>query len=242
MPFPPKVKEDALIACGRHCCICHKFCGTKIEVHHIHPEAKGGDDSLDNAIPLCFDCHADMVSYDKDHPKGTKYTESELKRHRDSWNKKVEGNIGLATRQEVLETDTQVYLLLTKILPWDGSVQFIRENNFAGFSFELKRLNDFYAFDYQCDNPSFEFLDPDLEGLRKQLLIAIRAFGKITAYETFPTHNPGWNSVPQDWEIEQPERFEETVKKLHSEAGKVCNIYDTLIRTATRKLGVIPNK
>src|SRR5262249_53704229 len=83
MGFPPKVREDALVACERHCCICHRFCGIKIEVHHIKPESKGGSDTLDNAIALCFNCHADMVSYDKDHPKGTKYSEGELKRHRD---------------------------------------------------------------------------------------------------------------------------------------------------------------
>lgn len=85
MPFSPDVKEDALVACGRCCCICHKFCGTKIEVHHIREESEGGDNSLGNAIPVCFDCHADMRSYDFKHPKGNKYSESELIRHRDIW-------------------------------------------------------------------------------------------------------------------------------------------------------------
>jgi len=79
MPFPPDLKEDALVACGRCCCICHKFCGTKIEVHHIREESEGGDNSAGNAIPVCFDCHADMRSYDHKHPKGNKYGESELR-------------------------------------------------------------------------------------------------------------------------------------------------------------------
>ena len=87
MPFPPNVKEDALVACGRHCCLCRKFCGTKIEVHHIREESTGGDNSPDNAIPVCFDCHADMRSYDSKHPIGNKYSVSELKRHRDEWYK-----------------------------------------------------------------------------------------------------------------------------------------------------------
>ena len=64
MPFDSNVKEDVLVSCGRHCCICHKFCGTKIEVHHIREESEGGDNAAENAIPLCFDCHADMRSYD----------------------------------------------------------------------------------------------------------------------------------------------------------------------------------
>lgn len=80
-----KVKEKALIACGRHCCICHQFCGTKIELHHIISEAEGGASTLDNCIPLCFNCHADVAHYNPYHPRGTKYTASELRGHRDKW-------------------------------------------------------------------------------------------------------------------------------------------------------------
>lgn len=56
-----------------------------IELHHISQRAKGGNDTLDNCIPLCFDCHADVGNYNSEHPKGKKFTASELKRHRDSW-------------------------------------------------------------------------------------------------------------------------------------------------------------
>ena len=73
-----------------------------------------------------------MRSYDHNHPKGNKYSEDELKRHRDNWYKKVAGNIGIANREETIETDTQVYRVLVRILPWDGSIDFIRTNNFAG--------------------------------------------------------------------------------------------------------------
>lgn len=137
MASSPKVKEDALIVSGRHCCICHKFCGIKIEVHHIHAKSDGGQDEFENAIPLCFDCHADMKSYDHNHPKGTKYTESELKRHRESWFKKVEGNICLASRTEVVKTDKKLYQKIIELLPWNGTVLFIRHHDFAG-SFERK--------------------------------------------------------------------------------------------------------
>ena len=85
MPFNEKIKEDAMIACGRHCCICHKFCGNKMEVHHIVPQKDGGEDTFENAIPLCFDCHAEVGAYNTDHPKGVKFSKTELKRHRDNW-------------------------------------------------------------------------------------------------------------------------------------------------------------
>lgn len=94
MPFNEKTKEDAMVACGRHCCICHKFCGNKMEVHHITPQKDGGEDTFENAIPLCFDCHAEVGAYNTSHPKGVKFSKTELKRHRDNWYKCVkQGNI-----------------------------------------------------------------------------------------------------------------------------------------------------
>lgn len=35
MGFSDKIQAEALAACERRCCICHKFCGTKMELHHI---------------------------------------------------------------------------------------------------------------------------------------------------------------------------------------------------------------
>jgi len=56
-----------------------------MEIHHIIPRSKGGDDSADNGIPLCLDCHAEVGAYNPKHPKGRKFTASELKRHKEQW-------------------------------------------------------------------------------------------------------------------------------------------------------------
>ncbi|MBE0583889.1 MAG: HNH endonuclease [Desulfofustis sp.] len=240
MGFPPQIKEDALVASGRHCCICHKFCGTKVEVHHIVPRGDGGEDSFENAVPLCFDCHADMRSYDHNHPKGCKYTIKELKRHRDNWYQKVAGNVGTANREEVVETDKKVYRTLLRFLPWNGTIQFLRDNNFAGASFERSETKDLSKYWEQCQNPLFEFIDPDLEGLRADLTEKIRVMKNAIALETFPAHLNGCNSVPAEWEFEQPERFRRAVEALHRGADDVCEAYDSLVRTATRKLGILP--
>lgn len=89
MPFPPKVKEDVLLLCKRYCCFCEKFKGRDIEVHHIVQEADGGANDFDNAIPLWFDCHSDIGSYNPHHPKGNKYTPGELRRIRDGFYEKI---------------------------------------------------------------------------------------------------------------------------------------------------------
>ena len=83
MSFSVNTVENLLVACGRRCCVCREMKGVKIEVHHIVPKGEGGDDTPDNAITLCFDCHAEIGHYNVKHPRGRKYTPHELRRHRD---------------------------------------------------------------------------------------------------------------------------------------------------------------
>ena len=83
MPFNQSVRTQALLWCDRHCCLCKKSCGVNIEVHHLEPESEGGSGDIDNAIPLCFDCHSEVMRYDEKHPKGTKYKVDELRARRE---------------------------------------------------------------------------------------------------------------------------------------------------------------
>src|SRR5262245_2169320 len=85
MAFKRDEVADLLAKCHRRCCICHRYCGIKIETDHIVPQADGGDDGIENAIPVCFDCHAEIHSYNVDHPRGRKFTPRELKGHKEQW-------------------------------------------------------------------------------------------------------------------------------------------------------------
>ena len=85
MGFPKDDKERAAVACNRSCCLCHQFKGLKLEFHHIKQKADGGEDTFENCIPLCFDCHGDMGGINPRHPKGNAYSEKELRMHRDKW-------------------------------------------------------------------------------------------------------------------------------------------------------------
>src|SRR5579864_6619320 len=89
MSFPPAVKERAMLACERHCCICREPKWTKIECHHIVPEGGSGDNTFENCIPLCFDCHAEVGGYNPKHPRGTKYSAEELRQIRDLWYEEI---------------------------------------------------------------------------------------------------------------------------------------------------------
>ncbi|MES2660665.1 MAG: HNH endonuclease signature motif containing protein [Verrucomicrobiota bacterium] len=54
MPFSEQIRNLAKWKSAHRCCICHK---PFVEVHHLKPQADGGDDTLDNAAPLCASCH-----------------------------------------------------------------------------------------------------------------------------------------------------------------------------------------
>ena len=85
MGFRRKEVAELLARCRRRCCICHTFCGVKIETDHITPRDSGGNDDIENAIPVCFDCHAEIHTYNDRHPRGRKFTEDELRKHKEQW-------------------------------------------------------------------------------------------------------------------------------------------------------------
>ena len=103
MGFSRAVKEQILVDTARHCCICHRYKGVKVEVHHIKQQADGGANTYKNAIALCFDCHADAGHYNPRHPRGTKFSPTELRKAKDSWLSIVsENNIQTSTEPDKL--------------------------------------------------------------------------------------------------------------------------------------------
>jgi len=156
MGFSEKVQHDALVACGRRCCICHNFCGTKIELHHIKRKADGGDDTFDNCIPLCFNCHADMGKADAQHPKGKHYSERELKKHRNNWYKQV-ANLDI----EPISTEE-----INKILEMDNNFEktVMNSDDIINISIlDTTQLNNYsnnalkgtFKFDYSNNNGEY---------------------------------------------------------------------------------------
>lgn len=85
MAFERSEADHLLAACRRRCCVCHRFCGVKIELHHLDPSGSGGGDDIDNAIPVCFECHAEIRLYNDAHPRGRKFHPEELRAHKEQW-------------------------------------------------------------------------------------------------------------------------------------------------------------
>lgn len=56
MPFSEELKSRIKELSNSTCCWCQDI-RQKVEIHHIIPQSQGGDDSFDNAAPLCSNCH-----------------------------------------------------------------------------------------------------------------------------------------------------------------------------------------
>ena len=54
MAFSEQLKSKIRRRADFRCCMCHK---PDVHIHHIIPQAEGGEDSEDNAAPLCPSCH-----------------------------------------------------------------------------------------------------------------------------------------------------------------------------------------
>ena len=112
MSFSTQDKERALVAAARRCCVCKKYKGVGVEVHHIVPRASGGADDYDNAIVLCFDCHSAAGHYNTKHPRGTKFSPRELKKHRNDWYERVRTS-GIASLEPSDAPSMRVRYVLT---------------------------------------------------------------------------------------------------------------------------------
>jgi hypothetical protein len=236
MGFNKKITEDSLIACGRHCCLCHKFCGTKIELHHIKQMKDDGEDSLDNCLPLCFDCHADVMQYNPNHPKGKKYTETELKRHRNNWFEKIKKSEGSAiTESSYLNLDKVTFQRLNELLDSKKLMYFIKQNNFVMGSFPDKIYQDIHSFLVECELPEFEFIDADLEGVKSELKENLEKLDKLITKHTFSA-GPGKQGIPREWESNNPERFDMAIDDFTVLAPIISDNYETLIKLGRRKL------
>lgn len=55
MSFSESVKIEVKRKAHYKCCICEL--SKPLEVHHIVPENQDGQDIVENAAPLCADCH-----------------------------------------------------------------------------------------------------------------------------------------------------------------------------------------
>ena len=56
-----------------------------MEIDHIIQRADDGPADITNGIAVCFECHAEIHSYNDRHPRGRKFHPEELRLHKEQW-------------------------------------------------------------------------------------------------------------------------------------------------------------
>lgn len=239
MSFPESVATQALVACGRCCCICHKFCGTKMELHHIRQKADGGEDTFENCIPLCFDCHADMGKGDPKHPKGKRYSEAELRGHKERWMKQVANSDTVpGMGQGVSEADKKLFQRICDVFDEDLR-SWLRDADLN----EIHPVETFQPLKkmmYESEDPFFEFLDSELEKLRGTFFCVIQKFIRYLIEHTYPViiedsryyATKIWccSRGEVKWDYDDYEQYKEEGRQLNQLATEVWEAYCEFVR------------
>lgn len=243
MSFSNLVANQVLVDTGRSCAICHKFCGVKMELHHIKQKADGGEDTYENCIPLCLDCHAEVKMYNPHHPKGKRYTENELIIHRDRWYSKIKSSLQFHAEERFMRLDKEVFKVIRMQIFESGLINFLKEHDFGG-AYKLDKFDPLHDLMHDIENnPEFEFIDADLEQAYANLCDSIRRFLGYSALNTF-THEvmSGYKYVPLDW-LERNEEtaihYHEVVDNMNKMSTNIVDNYNVLAKLARRKFAVL---
>lgn len=132
-----------------------------------------------------------------------------------------------------LQHDEKLFEKLINLLPSNSVIRFLDQNNMAGFPFRDSELDPVRKFYYEWAVAENEFIDKNLELLKKSLHERIDNYLEIIAYQTWPLNsNLEFRSVPSEWELEQPDRFKKVVGELHKIAGEIVETHQNLVREA----------
>jgi len=227
MGFSNPTRIKALIAAQRCCCVCHVQCGINIECHHIVPEAEGGSNALENCIPLCFNHHADVMHYNDQHPRGTKFSAEELRKHRDAWFEKVKNSRALPLPPAANEIDRAIFRDLRAKLPENlvRSLEIMTRVSRQSQASSIRRIFDFAEWGSSLSN---EFIDADLDAWRAELVQTARAFGEAK----YVLDNLRLN-YPNDLDT-----IRDCVRDMNPTRRRIEELYESIVRTCRQRFGV----
>lgn len=136
--------------------------------------------------------------------------------------------------------DVALFKKLQECLPANTAIKFIKEHDFLG-TFTIEEISPFNRFVYEWDNPEHEFLDLELEKLRKELYRLVKEFTQAIGRYSSP-NSKGRQSVRVNSQQGIPEfekRFEQEAGIINCAASAVEECHSNLIRLGRKKLNLV---
>jgi hypothetical protein len=157
-----------------------------MELDHIDPKADNGSDTIDNAIPVCFECHAEIHAYNDKHPRGRKYRPEELKKHKEQWLKLCETSAAFLASTPP-RTDVGPFQALIDELEFNRAVAATAHDNQAIPLFETS------LFDRCVSEGILSLLNPELKSTLIETYVALKRLNTLIGSITnFPANTDHW--------------------------------------------------
>ena len=170
MSFSEKIKLEVKHKAAFRCCMCEEF-QASLQIHHIVPREQGGQDTFNNAAPLCATCH-DAYGANPDKRKL-------IREKRDWWyivvQEKYKGNL-------LFDTDT-----LTKISERVNRLENLQDNTDNDVNYLKVTLNEINNKLFQIE-PSSEKIN-EIIFYNKQLIEHITPSTSANSTTTFFSHS-----------------------------------------------------
>lgn len=133
--------------------------------------------------------------------------------------------------------DMKTLELILKIIPSDGSIEYIRQKDFGSY-FDVNKLSDIADFLDKSSYPELSFINKDLEKIRHDLIKYSDQFYSELGLKSWRVEKRGMEHIsriqcPEEVGIE---RFNEVREYFNNLSLQVCNSYDKLIKAANRKI------
>jgi hypothetical protein len=132
--------------------------------------------------------------------------------------------------------DRKLYDAFLQDLPSSGVIGFVDHTDMT-FPFEMRLLDPLATFLAKSKGPEQAFLTAEIETARQEFIETVKKYLAAVAVDTFPTGSAlGWNSVPAEWAHEQPDRYWDTMSRLHDLAGEVVRLHRAVVEISRKCL------
>ena len=139
---------------------------------------------------------------------------------------------------ETLELDRKLFNHIRYELITKATLDDLYNNTFSSNSFEREKFNFINITLSESENPEFEFLNPELEFAKLELITAIEKFrsSSVGAIYSAPSHGDiGFYGIPKEWDTE---RFYAAMDKIELEEKNVFEKAERLIKLGRRILKI----
>jgi hypothetical protein len=138
------------------------------------------------------------------------------------------------------EIDRALFVKFLQCLPSNGSVEFVNNHSF-GNSFNFDNFNQLFEFYHTWNNAEYEFINPNLENLKKALFDKIAEFVDFSSLYTYGQRSGLYLAIPDAYladEMNLPQHVHETIQALNKLGREVYEMHQNLVREAKKELSV----